>query len=116
MCVLKKSHAFRIPLAGMQMSRLELEQPPWADGEPLQVITCGWSCTLAGCAAANLLPPGPALFVCVKENGILSEPMSNTVSLYLTVLCGGGKESLETTEGGPLEVLNSKLVSQEAQW
>lgn len=55
--------------------------------------------------------------LCVwKENGILSEPMSNTVSLYLTVLCGGGKESLETTEGRPLEVLNSKLVSQEAQW
>lgn len=116
MCVLKKSHAFRIPLAGTQMSRLELEQPPWADSEPLQVITCAWSCMLTGCAAANLLPPGPTLFVCVEGEW---DPHGNhgkhsLISSDSSVV--EGKESLKTTERGPVEVLNSKLVSQEAQW
>ena len=63
----------------------------------------------------SCLPAPPC--VCVwKENAILSEPVSNSLILSDSSIVEGEKESLKTTEHGPLEVLNSKLVSQEAQW
>lgn len=58
-----------------------------------RLITCAWSWMLAGCAAANLLSPGTTLLCVWKENGILSEPMSNTVSFYLTVLLWKGEKN-----------------------